>query len=375
LQRKKHKHKKKIQPGSAPGIYPVQENQKAEGDITLIKYNENCAGQQELDQIHQFKTLKEENFIHWLLIKGVDNSQFIKEISNEFGLHPLVLNDIMDLSIRPKINDFDDYLFISLEVPFYEQKTRELSEKQLSLVIGTDYLISFQEDKTNFFLPLFDRILKSKGHIRKMKTDFLVYAIIDLVVDHYTLIMQEFEEHIDSLEDIINTSDTRDILSELYNNRHSLTTLRRGILPLREIIRNLERGYTQFIGKNTFVFFHDVYDHSIYIIESIESFRDILATTHDIYLSLISNKMNEIMKVLTIFSSIFIPLTFIAGLYGMNFKFMPELEWHWGYPVLLCIMLVVSGIMLLYFKKKKWLGKDKKKQKTKVLTGSTPPQE
>ncbi|MBW1671977.1 MAG: magnesium/cobalt transporter CorA [Deltaproteobacteria bacterium] len=231
----------------------------------------------------------------------------------------------------------------------------EINAEQVSVIIGPNFVISFQEHKGDVFNPLRERIRNGKGRVRKKGPDYLAYCLIDSIIDHYFIIFEKLGERIESLHETLITAPTPEALHEIQKLKQEMIFLRKSIWPLREVIRALERGELSLISESTGIYFRDVYDHTIQVIDTIETFRDLLSGMVDIYLSSVSNKMNEVMKVLTIIATIFIPLTFIAGIHGMNFKYMPELEWHWGYFGVWMVMLVIISGMIIYFRKKSWL--------------------
>lgn len=279
----------------------------------------------------------------------------IEKLGKCFNVHPLTLEDILNTEQRPKAEDFDDYIFIVSKMLYYDEKEHLVRSEQVSIILGPNFLISFQEVEGDVFNSVRERLRKGKGRIRKAASDYLAYALIDAIVDHYFIILENFGEKIESLEDQLVTAPTQETLQSIHNMKREMILFRKQVWPLRELIAKLTKGETPLINESTHVYLRDVYDHTIQIIDTIESFRDILSGMLDIYLSTISNRMNEVMKVLTIIATIFIPLTFIAGIYGMNFKFMPELEWHWGYFLALLVMGIIALVMVFYFWKKEWL--------------------
>jgi len=249
---------------------------------------------------------------------------------------------------------YDSYLFVVLKTLFYDEKEKSATMEQISIVLGPDYVLSFQERESSIFDPILEHLENSKGRIRKMGADYLLYSLIDMIIDNYFLILEKLGERVDNLEVQLVTSPKTDTLKTIQKLKREMIFLRRSVWPLREVINSMERGESSLIQSSTYVYLRDIYDHTIQAIDTIETYRDMLSGMLDIYLSSVSYKLNEIMKVLTIVSTFFIPLTFIVGLYGMNFKFMPELRSPWGYPSVLLLMLVISLSMLYYFKRKKW---------------------
>jgi len=293
--------------------------------------------------------------VTWINIDGLQEVGVVEKIGTHFGVHPLILEDILHTGQRPKAEDLGDYLFIVLKMIYHDENEDEIMGEQVSLILGQNYVISFQEREGDIFNPIRERIRNGKGRIRKAGADYLAYALIDAIVDHYFVILEKLGEKIESLEEELVTNPIPETLQMIHTLKRNLIFLRKSVWPLREVISGLERGESPLITEPTGIYLRDVYDHTIQVIDTIETFRDMVSGMLDIYLSSLSNRMNEVMKVLTIIATIFIPLTFIVGIYGMNFKFMPELEWHWGYPTALIIMLLLVGFMLLYFRRKKWL--------------------
>jgi magnesium transporter len=253
------------------------------------------------------------------------------------------------------MEDLEEYLFGVLKMLYYDEKEDEVRAEQVSFVLGTNSVITFQERQGDVFKPVRERIRKDKGLVRKRGADYLTYALIDAVVDHYFLILERFGETLEEIEGKVVTAPTPETLQTIHSMKREMIFLRKSVWPLREVISALERGESALIKKKTHIYLRDVYDHTIQVIDTVESFRDMVSGMLDTYLSSISNRMNEVMKVLTIFASIFIPLTFIAGIYGMNFQYMPELVWRGGYFIILSIMGAVGISMLAYFRRKKWL--------------------
>jgi len=268
-------------------------------------------------------------------------------------LHPLVLEDILNTDQRPKMEDYGDYLYLVLK-NFYEREGEGLQSDQISVILGKDFVLSFQEKESSILDSIKEKISKSKGRIRKEGADYLAHAIMDNIVDNYFIVLENLEEKIENLEDDLVKKPTQSTLHDIHMFKRELIMLGKSLWPLREAINSLARSGSPLIDKSIVVYFKDIYDHIIAIIDTVETFKDMLSVMLDIYLSTISNKLNEVMKVLTIIATIFMPLTFIAGVYGMNFKYMPELEWRLGYFGVLGIMLTVALIMVFYFKKKKW---------------------
>jgi magnesium transporter len=249
---------------------------------------------------------------------------------------------------------YDASVFVVLKTLFYNENERSTVTEQISIVLGIDYVVSFQERETNIFNPLLEHLENGKGRIRKMGADYLLYSLIDVIIDNYFLLLEKHGERLDNLEARLVASPGTETLHTIQKLKKEMILLRKSVWPLREVINGMMRGDSPLILSSTYVYLRDIYDHTVQAIDTIETYRDMLSGMLDIYLSSVSNRLNEVMKVLTVISTIFIPLTFIAGLYGMNFRFMPELEWRWGYPTVVALMAVVSLVMLYYFKRRKW---------------------
>jgi magnesium transporter len=293
--------------------------------------------------------------VTWINVDGLHQVEVIEKLGECYGLHPLVLEDILNTDQRPKMEDYGEYIYIVLRDLDYSDKSNEIEGEQISLIVGSNFVFSFQEREGDTFDPIRDRIRNNKGRIRKMGADHLAYALLDSIVDNYFIILEKLGEKIEWLEEKLVTDPTRETLQGIHHLKRELLFLRKGVWPLREVINGLARGESSLVTEPTRIYLRDVYDHTIQTIDTIETYRDMVSGMLDIYLSSVSNRLNSVMKVLTIIATIFMPLTFLAGVYGMNFKFMPELEWRWGYPLVWLIMAGIGISMLIYFRRKKWL--------------------
>jgi magnesium transporter len=329
--------------------------------MTYIDYNEQNFDEKQVAAIEDCFAFKTTPTVTWINIDGLHDVQIIEKIGQRFEMHPLVLEDILHTGQRPKYEDYEKHIFIVLTMLSLDGENHAIETEQVSIILGSNFVISFQERIGDVFEQLRDRIRNSKGRIRKMGPDYLAYSILDAVVDSYFSILEKIGDRVEVLEEELVEAPTEQTLQKIHRLKREMIILRRSVWPLREVISGLQRTESELITEPTSVYLRDVYDHTIQIIDTIESFRDMVSGMVDLYLSSLSNKMNSVMKVLTIIATIFIPLTFIAGIYGMNFNpekspfNMPELNWYWGYPVALLAMIIVAVIMLIYFRKKKWL--------------------
>ena len=347
----------KQQVGLSPGtLVHVGEKKIEKVRIRIIDYDEAHFEETEPKMVEECFPFKDKPTITWINIDGLHDIEIIEKIGKHFDLHPLVLEDIVNTEQRPKIEDFGDHIFVVLKMLYYDDKEKnQLEAEQVSLIFGSNFVISFQERLGKIFEPLRERIRKGKGRVRKLGTDYLAYALIDSIVDNYFVILEQFGERIEDTEQELATNPTAETLQTIRVFKKEMIFLRKSIWPLREVVNLLERGESSLIQESTGIYLRDVYDHTIQIIDSVESYRDMLSGMLDVYLSSISNKMNEVMKVLTIFAAIFIPLTFVAGIYGTNFTFIPEFEWQWSYFAFLLVLFLIAITMLVYFRRKKWL--------------------
>jgi magnesium transporter len=342
--------------GLPPGtLLHIGEVKTTETKIRIIDYDEKDYQETEVQAIDDCFSYIDNPTVTWINIDGLHEPTVIERLGNRLGIHPLVLEDILHTGQRPKMEDFEGYLFVVLKMLQYDEKLNQIIGEQISLIVGPNYVISFQEREGDIFNPIRDRIKNGKGRIKRAGADYLAYALLDTVVDHYFVILEALGEEIESLEDKLVIHPTPETLQTIHKLKAEMIFLRKSVWPLREVVSGLERGDSPLVAESTRIYLRDVYDHTIQVIETIETFRDMVTGMLDIYLSSISNRMNEVMKVLTIIATIFIPLTFVAGIYGMNFKFMPELEWHWGYPAALGVMVAIAMVMFIYFRGKKWL--------------------
>lgn len=325
--------------------------------ISMLCYSENDWNEQQFTNIDELLQYECPADVRWVHINGIHIIDIIEKIGNKFNVHPLVLEDIVNANQRPKLEENKDYVYIVLKMIHCCDHTKNIEFEQVSMIFGSNYLISFQENDNNTFQQIRDRIKKTNGKIRTKGVDYLAYALIDCIVDHYYIALEHLGERIELLEDKLMLDPGPDTLKEIHTLKTEMLFVRKAIWPLREIINALARGDSVLFSHDTLIYIRDVYDHIIQVIDTIELYRDMVTGMFDIYISSVSYKLNEVMKVLTIIATIFIPLTFIVGLYGMNFKYMPELEWKWGYPIVLLLMGFISMFMILYFRKKKWIGK------------------
>lgn len=342
--------------GLPPGtLIHIGERKTEKVKITLIDYDEVQFQEKEVERVEECFPVKDKPTVTWINIDGLHDVEIMEKIGKQFGLHPLLLEDIMNTQQRPKMEDFESSIYIVLKMLYYGDRTHEIIAEQVSLILGSHFVLSFQEREDDVFTIIRERIRNAKGRIRKAGADYLAYALIDAIVDNYFVILEQIEEKIEDVEEDLVTNPMPETLQRIHRLKRELIMLSKSIWPLREVIGGLQRAESPLIQATTSIYLRDVHDHTIQVIESIETFREMISGMVDIYLSSISNKMNEVIKVLTIIATIFIPLTFIAGIYGMNFEYMPELEWRWGYPLVWLVIGAVIISMLLYFKRRKWL--------------------
>ena len=346
----------KKQAGLPPGtLIHIGEKKTEQVKITVFNYNDTDFQERVVETCEDCCPFKDSPSVTWINIDGIHKTDVIEHVGEFFGIHSLVLEDIMNTQQRPKLEDYDSYLFIVLKMLYFDREDNDIKAEHVSMIVGSNYVISFQECEGDVFEPIRERIRKKKGRVRYMSSDYLAYALIDIIVDNYFIIVEILGENLESISEKILNEPESNMLQDIFSLKRESLLLRKSIWPLRDVINCLERGDSELVREKTLIFLRDVYDHIVQIIETIELSRETIASMVDIYLTHMSNRMNEVMKLLTIVSTIFIPLTFIAGIYGMNFKYMPELEWSWGYAAVLLLMAVLGGAMIFYFKKKKWL--------------------
>lgn len=342
--------------GLAPGtLIHIGEKRAEQSKITLIKYDETTSQEKQVKTVEECFSLEDARTIKWINVDGVHEIDVIAKIGNHYSLHPLTLEDVLNTDQRPKIDDYEDYIFIVLKMFYFHEEADELAVEQISLVFRPGIVISFQEKPGDVFHPIRERLRNTKGKITRNGSDYLAYALIDAIVDHYFVVLERLGEKIELLQEQLVSEPGEQTLRSIHRLKREMIFLRRSAWPLREIISKMEREESPLIQESTTVYIRDVYDHVMYVIDTIETYREMVSGMIDVYLTSMSNRLNEVMKVLTIIATIFIPLTFISGIYGMNFEYMPELRWRWGYFTILAVMGAILIGMLLYFRKKKWL--------------------
>jgi magnesium transporter len=348
--------KRTKKPGLPPGtLVHIGKERVEKSRITIIDYNQTNFQEMEVKSVEECFPLKDNSTVTWINIDGLQQIEIIEKIGKHFNLHPLIQEDILNTEQRPKLDDFEDYIFFVMKMHYFEEKNNTIKIEQISLVLGQNFIISFQETEGDIFDPVRERIRNGRVRIRSSGTDYLIYALIDAIVDNYFIILEKIGERIENIEGELVTEPGKETLHDIHDLKREILFFRKSVWPLRELVSTLERGESNLIKESTRIYLRDVYDHTIQVIDTMETFRDMVSSMLDLYLSSISNKMNEVMKVLTIIATIFIPLTFVAGLYGMNFEYMPELKWRWSYPSVLLVIVVIGIFMLYYFRRKKWL--------------------
>ena len=348
--------KKSEKAGLPPGtLVHIGKKRMEKVKITIIDYDEEHLQEKDAKSIKECFPYKDKPTVTWINVDGLHEIKVIEEIGKHFNLHPLILEDIVDTDQRPKIKDFGDYIFIILKMLYCDKKGNAIKVEQVSLILGKNYIISFQEREGDVFNFIRERIRNNIGRIRKLGADYLAYSLIDAIVDNYFTIIEKLDEEIENLEDKVIIQPNPSNVQAIHKLKRDLIFLRKSVWPLREVISFLEKGESPLVLESTNIYLRDVYGHTIQVMDTVETLRDIISGILDIYLSSINTRMNEIMKMLTIIATIFIPLTFITGIYGMNFQYMPEIKWFWGYPAVLLGMSIIGIVMVIYFKRKKWM--------------------
>lgn len=353
--KKKRKTYKTINRSPGTVLYQGQKQSNTTA-VDVINYCKGSYHKFESQQIEDAFNFKGQDQVTWINVNGLNNTSEIEKLGKHYGLHPLTLEDIVNTTHRPKIDEYENYIFIVLKMLYYH-KDDELVYEQVSLVLGASFVLTFQEADGDVFNDLRERIASGKGRSRDMGADYLMYTIIDAIVDHYLTIVDVVGDMIEELEDKVfnGISDTDETPNIIQTLKREILKIRRSVFPVREVISHLEKTDHIVIHSKTHSFLKDLYDHIIQVNENIEMYREMVRGLLEMHMTLMSNKMNEVMKMLTIIATIFIPLTFIAGIYGMNFDNMPELHYRYSYFILLGIMVIMVMIMLIYFRKKKWL--------------------
>jgi len=349
---KKRSRKAGLPPGS---LIHIGDRLTEKTKITAFDYDESHLQEKEIKTVGECQQFKDSRDVSWIHVEGIHETQILEELGALFGLHPLTLEDILNTEQRPKVEDYGVDLFIVVKLLSYNEKTDEIEAEQISLILRRNALLSFQEKEGDDFLSVKGRIQNGKGRLRRLGADYLAYALIDAIVDSYFSVLEDLGERIVNLEEDLARTPDRTTLFEINGIKKEIIYLRKAVWPLREAVSFLERGDSSLLTPATRVYFRDVYDHTVQVIDTVETYRDLLSGMLDLYLSSISNRTNEIMKFLTVIGTIFIPLTFLAGVYGMNFHYFPELDKAWAYPAFWAVCVVLSVTMLLFFRRRGWL--------------------
>ncbi len=348
--------KREASKGLAPGSLVFIGNKKVENvRIRVIDYDKDTLNEDELKDISQSAKFKNTDTVTWINVDGLHDLKLMKEIGKIFNIHPLLLEDILNTGQRPKIEEFDNYLFMVLKMLRYDKEKQMILAEQLSMVVGKTYLLTFQERPGDVFEPVRDRIRKQKGRIRITGIDYLSYALLDIVVDNYIHIIERLGEQIEDLEEEIISPPNNIVMEKINNFKREMNFLRKSIRPVKEAVIKLSKLDSELIDDNTIPFIKDLEDHIIQAVESIDTYGNMLSDQLNIYNTGVNNRINDIMRVLTIFAAIFIPLTFIAGIYGTNFEYLPELHFKYSYFIFWGVMITLSVSMVIFFKKKGWL--------------------
>ena len=349
---KKRSKKAGLPPGT---LVHIGEKLTEKTRISVVEYDGKDFLEKELGTLETCYLFPKEPAVTWVNVIGIHQVEVLEKLGNRFGVHPLALEDILNTEQRPKIEDYGDDLFIVVKLLSSNEERDEIEAEQISLILRPNAILSFQEKEGDDFSTVKERLRAGKGRLRKMGADYLAYTLLDIVVDQYFVVLEKLGERLEVLEERLLADPGTATLQKIQNLKKEMLLLRKWIWPLREVISSLERGEFPGIQESTQIYLRDVYDHTIQVMDTIEIYRDMLSGMLDIYLSSLNNRMNAVMKVLTIIATIFMPLTFLAGVYGMNFKHMPELDWPWGYPIILILMASVAILMLTLFRRKKWL--------------------
>jgi len=346
-------HKAGLPPGTPLHVGELKSNTSL---VTICGLGENVYWEKITDNIEECrKILGEAAPIQWVNIDGLARIDLLQEIGSFFNLHPLTIEDIFDTSQRPKQEEYEGYTYFTCRALSLAEITGAIESEQVSLIIGSSYVLSVSERETDLFTTTRKRLKMNKGGVRLRGTDYLAYSLLDMIVDHYFVVLEKTGERLETLEESILRKPDNATLQTIHTLKREMIAMRQAAWPLREAIVGLEQSGTVFVDSADSLHLRDVYSHVVQIIDTIEIYREMLSGMLDIYLSSVNNKLNEVMKILTIFAAIFIPLTLISGIYGMNFRFMPELEWLYGYPFALGLMAATAIVLLGYFRCKKWL--------------------
>jgi len=325
-----------------------------EARVTVVDYDAGGVRERDGSDLAGLTACRGEQTVTWINVEGLGNVSLIEKIGAGFAIHPLVLEDILNTHQRPKQEDYGDYLYIVLQA-FVLEGDGTVANEQVSLIVGDGYVLSFQESGRDIFRTVRERINGAKGRIRREGADYLAYSLLDTMVDNYFVVLEALGERLEDLEETLVAEPGQGALQDIHKLKREMLYFRKALWPFREVVGALSRGESPLLKQTTLPYVRDVYDHTIQVIDTLETYRDILSGLLDNYLSSISNHLNQVIKVLTIISTIFIPLTFVAGVYGMNFENMPELKWEYGYYAVLLVMLAVSLVMLRFFRSRKWL--------------------
>ncbi len=342
--------------GLPPGT-PVHVGREREEavSVTVIDYDQGRCEETAIEHVGECAAYKDRPSVTWINVDGVHEVGVIEELGRLFALHPLILEDVVNTAQRPKLEAYEDHIYVVIKMLTIGDGGAQVDAEQVSIIMRENVVISFQERPGDVFNPVRERIKSARGRIRRMGADYLLYSLIDAVVDNYFAICEDVGDRIEPLHDALISEPAPGTLGRVHELKNELLFLRRSVWPLREVVSGLERSELPIIAKPTRLYMRDVYDHTIQVIDTIETYRDMIGGMVDLYLSSVSNRMNEVMKVLTIIATLFIPLTFVAGIYGMNFEHMPELGWKYGYLAVLAVMALIVAAMLYYFRRRDWL--------------------
>ncbi len=342
--------------GLPPGsLLHTGEQKTAEPAVTLIEYDADNCRETHFRSLDEGQRHQPQAGVLWLNVHGLHEPEIMSEIGRRFDLHPLTLEDVLNTDQRPKLEDYGHYLYMVARVFNYDRETADLSSDQVSLILGDGWVLTFQERPTGKFAAVRERLRANKGSIRKCGADYLAYTLLDAIVDHYFVVLDEVNEYTEDLENALLENPSHKLLPNIHALKADTLLLKRSLWPLREVFNALSRGDYELFKAETRIYLRDVYDHTVHVIESTETIRDLIGGMLDIYMSALSNRLNIEMRFLTAITTVFLPLTLITGIYGMNFDYIPELKWHWGYYTVLGFMACVAGGMGFVFWRRKWL--------------------